>query len=159
MAAAELNYPLRATVVARIKVTRVGHLFVAQGDLTNLAFHALLIPCDSGLNVSKVWRGILPPDLPRGDSVEWLRLPGHSDAYGVVTLPDNANRRVRAFVAVETAAWSTDAVRSLTNSCNVIAWSRQLSTSHLSSTTAATSQQCKNNVGLTLTGPISIQRS
>ena len=83
------------------KLAAVGHLFVAQGDLTRLACDALLIPCDSSLNVNSVWDSILPEDLPVGDMGDWLQLEGEVNAEGVVALPANDNRLVTAFVAVD----------------------------------------------------------
>ena len=79
----------------------MGHLFVAQGDLTKLACDSLLIPCDSRLNVNSVWAGILPPGLKVGDKSDWLRLGGRKNKAGVIALPDNDNRRVSAFIAVD----------------------------------------------------------
>jgi hypothetical protein len=78
----------------------VGHLFVAQGDLTKLACDAVLVPCDSRLNISRVWSSILPTGLPAGDA-GWLRLPGEISNAGVVRLDDHDGRRVCAFVAVD----------------------------------------------------------
>ncbi|MFV8170900.1 SIR2 family protein [Mycolicibacterium peregrinum] len=88
----------------------MGHLFVAQGDLTKLACDAVLIPCDSGLNVNRVWSSVLPSGLSAGDA-GWLRLPGSHDANGVVTLDDHDGRKVRAFVAVKGRTTPDDVVR------------------------------------------------
>lgn len=88
----------------------MGHLFVAQGDLTRLACDAVLIPCDSRLNVSRAWSSVLPKDLPAGDA-GWLRLPGSQNANGVVTLDDHDGRKVRAFVSVEGYSTPDDVVR------------------------------------------------
>ncbi|MEW2481718.1 SIR2 family protein [Mycobacterium sp. NPDC049093] len=88
----------------------MGHLFVAQGDLTKLACDAVLIPCDARLNVSRAWSNILPTGLPAGDA-GWLRLPGDVSNTGVVRLDDHDGRRVCAFVAVEGRATPDDVVR------------------------------------------------
>jgi SIR2-like domain len=100
----------------------VGHLFVAQGDLTRLACDAIAIPCDADGNVSDFWAGVLPDDLPVGDSRDWRRLDGQPNADGVITLPDNDNRRVRAFVALEYRAEPRDVIdrtwRALENVCS-----------------------------------------
>lgn len=88
----------------------MGHLFVAQGDLTRLACDAVLIPCDSRLNVNRVWSSILPKGL-RAGSAGWLRLPGSPGASGVVTLDDHDGRKVRAFVAVDGRTTPDDVVR------------------------------------------------
>lgn len=87
----------------------MGHLFVAQGDLTKLACDAVLIPCDSRLNVNRAWASILPADLPPGEA-NWLRLPGHSDENGIVSVDDSDGRRIRAFVAVDGQATPKDVV-------------------------------------------------
>lgn len=79
----------------------MGHLFVAQGDLTRFACDALVIPCDKGLNVNKAWERILPDALPIGDREDWRRIDGIEDSNGVVAQPDSDGRLVRAFVAVE----------------------------------------------------------
>ncbi|MGE2736086.1 SIR2 family protein [Mycolicibacterium vaccae] len=79
----------------------MGHLFVAQGDLTKLACDAVLVPCDSDMDINSVWSPILPAGLARGDHSRWLRLPGRPNAAGVVDLDDHDGRRVRAFVAVD----------------------------------------------------------
>jgi hypothetical protein len=78
----------------------MGHLFVAQGDLTKLACDAVIIPCDSDLNVNPVWVSVLPANLPAGDG-DWLRLPGVACDHGIVKLPDSNGRRVCAVIAVE----------------------------------------------------------
>ncbi|MFV1356938.1 SIR2 family protein [Mycolicibacterium fortuitum] len=88
----------------------MGHLFVAQGDLTKLACDGVLIPCDSRLNVNRVWSSVLPSGLPVGDA-GWLRLPGSHDVNGVVTLDDHDGRKVRAFVAVDGRTTPDDVVR------------------------------------------------
>lgn len=87
----------------------MGHLFVAQGDLTKLACEAVVIPCDSRLNVNPVWASLLPPNLPSGES-SWWRLPGSADNNGVVHLPDSSGRRIRAVVAVEGRSEPSDVV-------------------------------------------------
>ena len=79
----------------------MGHLFVAQGDLTKLACDAVLVPCDAGMNVNDVWSPILPVGLQQGDRSNWLRLPGHPNDAGVVPLADHDRRRVCAFVTVD----------------------------------------------------------
>jgi hypothetical protein len=93
----------------------VGHLFVAQGDLTRLACDAIVIPCDKQLNVNKAWESILPDGLPPGDGSDWLRLEGAENAHGVVTLPDADHRKVRAFVAVEVSTTPHDVIDRLWN--------------------------------------------
>lgn len=65
-----------------------------------MACDAVLIPCDSSLNVNRVWTSILPENLEAGDG-HWLRLPGGIDDNGVVPLGDHDGRRIRAFVAVD----------------------------------------------------------
>lgn len=90
----------------------MGHLFVAQGDLTKLACDAVLIPCDYRLNVNRAWVSLLPSNLPPGDA-GWLRLPGSHNDAGVVTLDDNDGRRVRAFVTVRDHATPENVVDSL----------------------------------------------
>lgn len=79
----------------------MGHLFVAQGDLTRLACDAVVIPCDSRLNVNKAWERVLPVDLPVGDREDWRRIDGVQGLNGVVPQPASEGRLVRAFVAVE----------------------------------------------------------
>ena len=86
-----------------------GHLFVMQGDLTRLACDAVVVPCDSALNVTRGWQPLLPPDLPDGDN-DWLRLPGAADEHGVVELPSAGTRRTFALVTVEDAASPQDVV-------------------------------------------------
>jgi hypothetical protein len=73
----------------------MGHLFVAQGDLTKLACDTLVIPCDEKLNVNISWAPILPVDTRRVG--RWLRIAGTANACGVIKLPDAGNRSVRAF--------------------------------------------------------------
>jgi len=79
----------------------MGHLFVAQGDLTKLACDAVLVPCDADMNVNDVWSPILAEDLQQGARSNWLRLPGHPNSAGVVPLPDHDQRRIHAFVTVD----------------------------------------------------------
>lgn len=80
----------------------MGHVFVARGDLTKLACDAILIPCDSALNVNAVWRDVLPENLKRSNATgAWLVLDGESDDAGVVELEDSDGRPVRAFVTVD----------------------------------------------------------
>ncbi|WP_349269886.1 hypothetical protein MPNTM1_00395 [Mycolicibacterium parafortuitum] len=85
-------------------VTGVGHLFVAQGDLTRLACDGILIPCDSELSVNAVWRSVLPAGLPCADAYDdWLTLPSEPGADGVVALTESEGRAVWAYVAVDVA--------------------------------------------------------
>lgn len=88
----------------------MGHLFVAQGDLTRLACDALVIPCDTAFNVNKVWADVLPAGLPVGDRDDWLRLWHDPTGSGVVELPPNAGRRVVAVVTVDGPAEPADVV-------------------------------------------------
>src|SRR5262245_36447711 len=81
-----------------------------QGDLTRLACDAVLIPCDSNMNVTRAWTSILPTDLPSGDG-DWLRVTDNGGGTGVVNLADHDGRRVRAFVAVDGEAEPEDVVR------------------------------------------------
>ncbi|KUI25596.1 hypothetical protein AU196_22575 [Mycobacterium sp. IS-1742] len=79
----------------------MGHLFVAQGDLTKLACDAILIPCDSAGNVNAVWRDLVPAGLPASQfDPGWLAIPGEPKA-GVFDLPAVDDRAVRAFVTVD----------------------------------------------------------
>ncbi|MCV7181126.1 SIR2 family protein [Mycolicibacterium murale] len=96
----------------------MGHLFVAQGDLTRLACDVILIACDSRLNVSRVWSRILPKDLPPGDG-DWLRLPDNGGS-NVVDLGNHAGRDVRAYVALEDEATPADIVRRLWSAIDVV---------------------------------------
>lgn len=52
-----------------------GHVFVIRGDLTKLACDAVLLPCDSQLNINTVWSPLLPEGLEPGSYRGWLRLP------------------------------------------------------------------------------------
>lgn len=79
-----------------------GHLFIFRGDLTHLACDAVVLPCDDQLNITNVWRPLLPTGLVRGDSSRWLRLPADSRDGEVVRLPDVDKRRVRAVVTTPT---------------------------------------------------------
>lgn len=79
----------------------MGHLFVAQGDLSKLACDAILVPCDAEMNVNRAWSTILPVGLERGDHPNWLRIPGDRRKAGIVRLDDHDGRRVCAFVAVD----------------------------------------------------------
>lgn len=93
----------------------MGHLFVAQGDLTKLACDAVLVPCDAAMNINSVWSPILPDGFHRGNHSNWLRLPGRPNGAGLVHLDDHDGRRVRAFVAVDDDELTTpeDVVRRL----------------------------------------------
>jgi hypothetical protein len=88
----------------------VGHLFVAQGDLTTLACDGLLIPCDSNGHVRRIWESLLPPGLPasRADP-EWLALPGRPNEFGVIPLDAVGGRPVWAFVTVDVHSIATPA--------------------------------------------------
>jgi hypothetical protein len=79
-----------------------GHLFVFRGDLTRLACDAVILPCDDRLNITDVWRPLLPPGLGPGDSSRWLRLPADNREGDVVRLPDVDRRLVRAVVTTPT---------------------------------------------------------
>ncbi|BBZ62525.1 SIR2 family protein [Mycolicibacterium monacense] len=79
----------------------MGHLFVAQGDLTKLACDAIMIPCDSAGNVNAVWRDLLPAALPASQfDPGWLVLPGEPNEAGVIA-PAVKGRPVWAFVTVD----------------------------------------------------------
>lgn len=99
----------------------MGHLFVAQGDLTRLACDAIVVPCDSRLNVNTAWQPILPRGLPVGDRGDWIRLDGTEDARGVVSQPDSGGRLVRAFVAVHFETTPRDIVERLWKALVVVA--------------------------------------
>ena len=73
----------------------MGHLFVAQGDITKLACDALVIPCDEKLNVNIAWAPILPVETGRVGP--WLRIAGTANACGVIKLPAAGDRTVWAF--------------------------------------------------------------
>ena len=75
----------------------MGHLFVAQGDLTKLACDALVIPCNEKSNVNIAWAPILPVDTPRVGP--WLRIAGTANACGVIKLPA-ASRYFRWLVRI-----------------------------------------------------------
>ena len=75
----------------------MGHLFVAQGDLTKLACDAMVIPCDEQLNVNRAWVPVVPADTRMVGP--WLRIAGTANAYGVIDLPVVRSRRVCAFVS------------------------------------------------------------
>lgn len=80
----------------------MGHLFVAHGDLTKLACDAILIPCDSAGNVSRVWRDALPANMPVSRShPRWLVLASEPNNAGAIALPAVDDRAVWAFVTVD----------------------------------------------------------
>lgn len=51
-----------------------GHLFVCHADMTRLACDAVVVPCDSRLNVVEVWRPFLPSRITAGDMPGWVRM-------------------------------------------------------------------------------------
>lgn len=80
----------------------MGHLFVAHGDLTNLACDAILIPCDANRNVNAAWEPILPANLPSARYFpDWLVLDGVLNEAGIIELPAVDGRQVWAFVSVD----------------------------------------------------------
>ena len=82
----------------------MGHLFVANGDLTKLACDAVLIPCDDDGWVTPAWGSLLPPRLRRDEESGWIGLPNRPDADGIVRLPDVDKRKVQAFASMEWVA-------------------------------------------------------
>lgn len=113
-------YTSNSTSVQTPTVSPMGHLFVAQGDLTKLSCDAVLIACDAKLNVTRNWSGILPNDLPPGDE-DWLRLRGTGKDAGVVTLGDHDGRRIRAFIALTNSATPGDIVDRLWSAVEEVA--------------------------------------
>jgi len=78
-----------------------GHLFAFQCDLTRLACDAVVLPCDAHGNIGYWWTKLLPDELGRGDTSEWLRLPEERRAGTVFTLPPTDGRHVFAAVTTE----------------------------------------------------------
>ena len=52
-----------------------GHLFALRADLKRLACDALVIPCDSFGNVSRVWKDLIPGVDDSTMSAEWVSVP------------------------------------------------------------------------------------
>lgn len=55
-------------------VPKYGHVFVVQGDLTQIHADHVLVPCDGRLNVTQGWLSLLGPTEP-GDGT-WIRPAG-----------------------------------------------------------------------------------
>ena len=75
-----------------------GHFFVVQGDLLRLACDAVVVPCDTHVDVNRAWRELLPVERVTPGHWDWDHVTGSVIEDHHVDLPPSEGRCVSLVV-------------------------------------------------------------